>query len=57
MWYQDGTSYAMYVDSTGFLYNYAVNYSFGVRPVINLVSGVKATGIGTSTDPYVIEVS
>jgi hypothetical protein len=57
MWYEDGTSYAMYVDSTGFLYNYAVNYSFGVRPVINLVSGVTATGIGTSTDPYVIEVS
>lgn len=56
MWYQDGTSYAMYVDSTGYLYNYAVNYAFGVRPVINLVSGLKATGIGTSSDPYVIEI-
>jgi len=54
MWYQDGTSYTMYLDSTGKLYNYAVNYSFGVRPVINLISGVKATGTGTSSDPYVI---
>lgn len=54
MWYQDGTSYAMYLDSGGKLYNYAVNYSFGVRPVINLISGVRATGTGTSADPYVI---
>ncbi|HOP65855.1 MAG TPA: DUF6273 domain-containing protein, partial [Bacilli bacterium] len=54
MWYQDGTSYAMYVDSTGYLYNYAVNYTFGVRPVINLISGTQATGSGTLSDPYVI---
>lgn len=54
MWYEDGTSYSMYVDSTGYLYNYAVNYAFGVRPVINLISGVTANGTGTSSDPYVI---
>ncbi len=54
MWYENGTSYAMYVDSTGFLYNYPVNYAFGVRPVINLMAGTEATGSGTLTDPYVI---
>lgn len=56
MWYENGTSYNMYVDSTGFLYHYPVNYAFGVRPVINLVPGVKATGSGTSLDPYVIDI-
>ena len=42
------------VDSSGRLGNDWVNYTFGVRPVINLSADVKVTGSGTSSDPFVV---
>ena len=48
--------YMFVVDFDGLLNNLRyVNYSFGVRPVINLRSDVTLTGSGTTTDPYVVE--
>ena len=31
-----------------------VNYTYGLRPVVNLKSGVTITGSGTKTNPYVV---
>ena len=42
------------VDSSGRLGNDWGNYTFGVRPVINLSADVKVTGSGTSSDPFVV---
>ena len=36
-------------------YAYSVDYSFGVRPVINLKADLTITGSGTSTDPYIVQ--
>ena len=48
--------YMFVVDFDGLLNNLRyVNYTFGVRPVINLRADVTLTGSGTSTDPYVVE--
>jgi hypothetical protein len=50
------SAYAFNVDSDGSLYDEGVNYSGGVRPVINLNSNVTySQGDGTSTNPFVIE--
>ena len=42
------------VYSSGPIDDYGVNYTFGLRPVVNLKSGVTITGSGTKTDPYVV---
>ena len=40
---------------SGGLYNVGVNYNFGLRPVISLISSTNVTGDGTSENPYVVE--
>ncbi len=42
------------VGGSGDFDDYYVNYAFGLRPVVNLKSGVTITGSGTKTDPYVV---
>ena len=42
-----------YVNGSGFDDNLTVN-TYGLRPVVNLKSGVTITGSGTKTDPYVV---
>ena len=42
---------------SGYIHFYNANYSYSVRPVINLASDVEISGgIGTSNDPYVVKV-
>ena len=43
-----------YVNSSGYLDDNGVTYTGGLRPVVNLKSGVTITGSGTKTDPYVV---
>ena len=40
---------------SGFLSNYYVNYYYGLRPAISLISSTSATGNGTSDNPYVVK--
>ena len=50
--YSDTSHYAFRVYSSGFVDNYTVNRSFGVRPVFYLTSSITyASGSGLSTDP------
>ena len=42
------------VSSSGILGGSYVNFTRGVRPVINLSADVKVTGSGTSSDPFVV---
>ena len=42
------------VYANGTLGNDMLDYSYGVRPVINLRADVEITGSGTGTDPYVV---
>ena len=50
-----GYANGFYLISIGDLYNNYVNYTFGVRPAISLISGTTATsGSGTATDPWVV---
>ena len=50
-----GSSFrAWYVDSAGFIYNYYVTNTYGVRPVFYLESDVIAVGQGALDDPYII---
>ena len=45
------------VSSGGTLFSTNVDYSYGVRPVISLVSGIRTNeGDGTRDNPYTIEV-
>ncbi|MBP5204379.1 InlB B-repeat-containing protein [bacterium] len=54
--YYSSSAYAYYVNTSGNLTNAYVTTSYGVRPVINLKSGVKyASGDGTEGNPYVIQ--
>ena len=41
--------------SSGFLNYGNVNYNYGLRPVISLISSTNVTGDGTSENPYVVE--
>ena len=53
-YYFDGSNANVFVvDDYGGLYYY-VDYTYGVRPVINIRSDVAITGTGTTTDPYKI---
>ena len=40
---------------SGYLNDYYVYYSGGLRPVISLISSTNVTGDGTSENPYVVE--
>ena len=42
------------VNSSGGLDDLGTDYTLGLRPVVNLKSGVTITGSGTKTDPYVV---
>ena len=42
--------------SIGALNNLGVDFTFGVRPVINLRGDLSVTGTGTSTDPYEVSL-
>ena len=54
-YYFDGSNANVFVvDDYGGLYYYYVDYTYGVRPVINIRSDVALTGTGTTTDPYKI---
>ncbi|MBR2830946.1 hypothetical protein IKE83_01145 [Candidatus Saccharibacteria bacterium] len=50
-----GYAYGFLLRTNGNLeYNY-VNYSYGVRPAISLISGTMATsGTGTAADPWIV---
>ena len=43
-----------YVGASGVIDDYYVYGTRGLRPVVNLKSGVTITGSGTKTDPYVV---
>ena len=45
------------VDTSGAVGNYIVFNRYGLRPVINLNTGLLATGTGTSDDPYVVQTN
>ena len=51
-----GYAYVFRVASSGNLDGNYVDYTFGVRPVINLKSAIAITGSGTTTDPYELSV-
>ena len=42
------------VYASGIFDDYDLGGTFGLRPVVNLKSGVKITGSGTKTNPYVV---
>uniref|UniRef100_UPI0040277099 hypothetical protein n=1 Tax=Candidatus Ventrenecus sp. TaxID=3085654 RepID=UPI0040277099 len=42
------------VDASGLIDDRGVNDTYGLRPVVNLKSGVTITGSGTKTNPYVV---
>lgn len=42
------------VGSSGYFRNNFVDYTFGVRPVINLRADVALSGSGTTSDPFVV---
>ena len=52
--HNDGWYYAWYVDTSGSLDWYNVDYTYAVRPVFYLQSGVNLTGEGTEVNPYII---
>jgi len=47
-------AYVFGVYTTGYLNNWYVDSTVGVRPVINLKAAVTLTGKGTASDPYVV---
>ena len=47
-------AYVFAVGSSGHVDDYRVLNAYGLRPVVNLKSGVTITGSGTKTDPYVV---
>ena len=50
-----GFACVFYVHSTGQLIYNSVDYTIGVRPVINLRADVTLSGDGTSSNPYTVE--
>ena len=47
-------AHVFYVNGSGSLDDGGVHGTVGLRPVVNLKSGVTITGSGTNTDPYVV---
>ena len=50
--FRNGYAGVFVVDYDGFLNDWRVDNSFGVRPVINLKSAIAITGSGTTDDPF-----
>ena len=50
----DWYAFVFYVYASGLVDDYRVGNTCGLRPVVNLKSGVKITGSGTKTNPYVV---
>ena len=51
----DGSDFAFFVDSDGFVVSYDVNLSNGVRPSFNLLSSITyVSGSGSAVDPILI---
>ena len=50
-----GVSARVWVVNSGYLRDYGVDYFFGLRPAISLVSSTNVTGNGTSDNPYVVK--
>ena len=50
----DWSAYVFGVNSSGAVDDYNTDHAGGLRPVVNLKSGVTITGSGTKTDPYVV---
>ena len=48
------TAFAFYVGYSGLIDDTYANDGHGLRPVINIRSGVTITGSGTMTDPYIV---
>ena len=47
-------AYVFFVGSSGLFDDFNTTNTRGLRPVVNLKSGVTITGSGTKTDPYVV---
>ncbi|HIS86691.1 MAG TPA: hypothetical protein IAB49_00955, partial [Candidatus Caccenecus avistercoris] len=52
--FYSGVAYVFFVGSNGSLSSVSMNYTLGVRPVINLKSAIAISGSGTTSDPYTI---
>ena len=50
-----GSVACVWVVYSGYLFYYDVDYGYGLRPVISLISSTNVTGDGTSENPYVVE--
>ena len=50
-----GSHAFVWIVYSGNLNDYNVNYYYGLRPVISLISSTNVTGDGTSENPYVVE--
>jgi hypothetical protein len=46
-----------YVSTSGNVSGIYVDRNYGLHPVINLNTGLLATGTGTSDDPYVVQTN
>lgn len=55
MMFADGYARIGYVACTGVMMEDGMSSDIGVRPVVSLKSGTTATGLGTTTDPYVVK--
>lgn len=47
-------AFALSLDGLGAFDGDTVNYSYTVRPVINIRSNMTITGTGTMTDPFAV---
>ena len=50
--FNGSTAYVFAVSGDGDLFNHDVDFTLGVRPVINLKSAIAITGSGTTSDPF-----
>ena len=53
--YVNGRAWVGYVNGAGYVDDYPVNGTYGVRPVVSLANGTLVTGDGTTTNPYVVK--
>ena len=49
-------AYNFIINNQGYILNELINNSYGIRPVINLSSSVRALGNGSIENPYLIKV-
>ena len=50
----DAYAYEFYVNSSGYFYGRAVDFTDGARPVVSLSSKAKLSGNGTYSNPYTV---